>query len=92
MGSSLCVNCTRLATVIIRRTGGVVPLQGTNTFDGTPFASGGSGGTLYVPQALISSYQADANWSTILGYANNQIKAIEGSIYENAYADGTPIA
>lgn len=91
MGASLCVNCTRLATVIIRRTEGVVPLQGINTFDGTPFASGKAGGTLYVPQALIASYQAASNWDTILGYATNSIAAIEGSIYENAYADGTPI-
>lgn len=26
-----------------------------------------------------------------LGYANNQILPIEGSIYETKYADGTPI-
>ena len=52
--------------------------------------SNGSGGTLYVPQALISTYQSATNWSTILGYANNQILPIEGSIYENQYADGTP--
>ena len=63
---------------------------GTN-FSGTPFASGGTGGTLYVPQSLIQSYQSATNWVTILGYENNSIKAIEGSQYENYYADGTPL-
>ena len=48
-------------------------------------------GKLYVPSSLISSYQAATNWSTILGYANNQILPIEGSMYETQYADGTPI-
>lgn len=79
-----------LSTLIIR-SATVAALTNINNFDGTPFASGGSGGTLYVPQALIASYQAATNWSTILGYANNSIQAIEGSVYENAYADGTPV-
>ena len=65
-------------------------LSNVNAFTGA-FASGGTGGTLYVPQALIASYQSATNWSTILGYANNQILPIEGSIYETQYADGTPI-
>lgn len=86
-----CFNgCTPLDTFIIRRNG-VCTLQNINSFAGTPFASGGTGGTLYVPQAQISSYQSANNWSTILGYANNQIKAIEGSYYETHYADGTVI-
>lgn len=81
---------THLTKLIIR--GSNVPtLGGTGTFTGTPFASGGTGGALYVPSALIASYQAATNWSTILGYANNQILPIEGSIYETQYADGTPI-
>lgn len=79
-----------LDTVILRKSS-VVSLDNINAFTGA-FASGGAGGTLYVPSSLISSYQTANNWSTILGYANNQIKAIEGSIYEHAYADGTPIA
>lgn len=70
----------------------VPDLQNIGAFTNTPFASGGAGGTLYVPSDMISAYQAASNWSTILGYANNQIKAIEGSYYETHYADGTPIA
>lgn len=85
--------CTSLKTLILR--GNEVWKLGTvNTFNNTPFASGKAGGTLYVPQDLIASYQAATNWSTILGYgsgAQNQILPIEGSIYETQYADGTAI-
>lgn len=83
--------CTTLSTFIIRQTDGVPQLENISALGNTPFASGGTGGTLYVPQALISSYQSATNWSTILGYTNNQILPIEGSIYETQYADGTPI-
>lgn len=83
--------CTKLTTLIIRETGSIMTLGNINAFGSTPFASGGTGGTLYVPSALISSYQSASNWSTILGYANNQIKAIENSYYETHYADGTVI-
>lgn len=81
---------SRLNTIVIRSSS-VANVLSLNVFNGTPFASGGTGGTVYVPQALIASYQAATNWSVILGYANNSIQAIEGSAYENAYADGTPI-
>ena len=60
----------------------VATLVNINVFTNTPFASGGSGGTLYVPSSLISSYQSASNWSTILGYANNNIQAIEGSEFQ----------
>lgn len=73
---------TKLTTLIIRREDDVASLSNINAFSNTPFASGKAGGTLYVPSALISNYQSASNWSTILGYATNQIKAIEGSEYE----------
>ena len=81
----------KLTTLILRRSS-VIGMPNINCFSGTPFASGGTGGTLYVPQSLVSSYQSASNWSTILGYAHNSIVAIEGSQYENYYADGTPIS
>ncbi len=84
--------CTSLTNLIIRRTSSVCALTNINVFNNTPFASGGTGGTVYVPQALISSYQTASNWSTILGYSTNSIQTIEGSQYENYYADGTVIA
>ena len=92
--------CTNLTILILRRPDAVCGLSNINWFTNTPFASGKSGGTLYVPSSLISSYQSASNWSTILGYANNQIKSIESTHTDpNApidltmyYADGTPIA
>lgn len=80
-----------LDTLIIRGAS-VSALGNINAFNGTCFASGKTGGTLYVPQAMVASYQSATNWSTILGYDNNQILPIEGSIYETQYADGTPIS
>ena len=88
--TALFSGCTKLNVLVIRRNG-VCALLYTNAFDNTPFASGKAGGTLYVPQAQIAAYQAATNWSTILGYSTNSIQAIEGSAYENAYVDGTPI-
>jgi len=84
-------NASNMDTLILRRKSAITTLGNINAFAGTPFASGKSGGTLYVPSDLVASYQAATNWSTILGYANNQILPIEGSPYETAYADGTPI-
>lgn len=83
----------KLSTLILRRTA-MPSLTNINAFNNTPFASGKAGGTMYVPSALISSYQEATNWSTVFSYgdgAQNQILPIEGSIYETQYADGTPI-
>lgn len=87
-------------TLIIRGSTTVEGLANISAFANTPFASGGAGGTLYVPSSLISSYQSATNWSTILGYANNQIKSIESTHTDPDapidltlyYADGTPIS
>jgi len=74
-------NCSAL-TVLILRADSVCTLEHVNAFTGTPFASGGAGGTIYVPSALISDYQAATNWSTIDGYGATTWAAIEGSEYE----------
>lgn len=84
-------NAPAFNTLILRRTGTPTTLNNISAFTNTPFASGGSGGTLYVPSALVNQYTQATNWSIILGYANNQILSIEGSIYETQYADGTPV-
>lgn len=86
------INESGTNTIILRKADGVCSINGINGItDRTPFASDGSGGTLYVPQALIPSYESATNWSTILSYTNNRILPIEGSQYEHYYADGTPI-
>ena len=86
-------------SMLVLRSNTMASLGNTNAFNNSPFASNGTGGTLYVPNSLISSYQGATNWSTILGYANNQIKSIESTHTDpNApidltlyYADGTLI-
>jgi len=98
-GSFIWANCAKLATMVIRKTDGVSALGASNGLNNTPFASGKSGGTLYVPADLISAYQSASNWSTILGYPNNQIKSIESTATDPTapidltryYVDGTPI-
>ena len=44
---------------------------------------------IYVPSSLVSSYATATNWST--DAASRTVNPIEGSQYENYYADGTPI-
>lgn len=73
--------CSAL-NVLILRTDSVCTLENINAFNNSPFASGKTGGTLYVKSAQVAGYQAAANWSTILGYASNNILPIEGSPYE----------
>lgn len=86
--------------ILILRNSSVVGLGNTSAFNNTKYASGGTGGTLYVPNDLITSYQSASNWGTILGYTNNQIKSIESTHTDPTapidltlyYADGTPIS
>ena len=84
-------NYSKLSLLIFRNTSSITTLNQLNDIETTKFGANGSGGTLYVPQALISSYQADSKWSTILGYTNNRILPIEGSEYDLYYADGSLI-
>ena len=92
MGGAKTFSGDNALRTLIMRASGVCALGNLNIVEGTPFASAGTGGTLYVPSALISAYRSATNWSTVLGYPNNRIEAIEGSVYETQYADGTPIA
>lgn len=95
---SAFAGCTKLETLILRGTT-VAPLSNVNNFGNTPFASGKSGGTIYIPKVLYDhlgdgsslDYKAATNWSTVDGYGTITWAQIEGSIYETQYADGTPI-
>ena len=90
-------NDSILTTIVIRATR-VVSLT-NSSLNGTSFASGGSGGTIYIPKVLYDhlgdgsslDYKAATNWSTLDGYGTITWAQIEGSIYETQYADGTPI-
>lgn len=95
---SIFAGDTKFGTLVLRANA-VWSLTNINVFNNTPFASGKAGGTLYVPAALISGYQAATNWSTILGYPHNQIKSIESTATDpdapvdltTHYIDGTLI-
>lgn len=83
IGSSTFQSCSSFSILILRKDS-MITLSNINAFSNTPFASGKAGGTLYVPQSLITTYQNDSKWGALLsGNENNQILAIEGSIYEN---------
>lgn len=86
--------------MLVLRSSTMIGLGNVNAFMTTAFDSNGTGGTLYVPADLVSSYQSASNWSTILSRANNQIKSIESTHTDPDapidltlyYADGTPIS
>ncbi len=75
-------SCAKLNVLILRIDTRVCRLSNVNAFDGTPFAVGGTGGTVYVPQALIGQYQTETNWSTLYAAGTCNFVAIEGSEYE----------
>lgn len=81
--------CVRLDTLILRPST-VCALENTNAFSGTPFAQGGTGGTIYIPESLYNhlgdgtalDYKAATNWSVIDAYGTITWAKIEGSQYE----------
>ena len=74
--------CKNLTTIVLRKTSAICSLKNINALQTTPFASDGTGGTVYVPAALIESYQTATNWSTLYAAGNCNFVAIEGSEYE----------
>ncbi len=82
IGAATFYGATVLDTVIIRKTDAIFGLVNISAFTGTPFASGGTGGTVYVPAALIEQYQQATNWSTLYAAGSMTFVAIEGSEYE----------
>lgn len=92
-------NCSQL-TVIVLRSSSIQALANLNAIANTPFKSGGSGGTIYIPKSLYdhlgdnssSDYKKATNWSTVDGYGTITWAKIEGTTYETHYADGTAIS
>lgn len=70
-------------TLILRYAGDIVTTSNTDRIKGLH--------DVYVPSALISQYEQATNWSTRVAMGKITFHAIEGSEYENYYADGTPI-
>ena len=69
--------------ILILRGSAVVPAVSTDAINSLR--------AVYVHSALIESYKTATNWSTRYNAGNITFHAIEGSQYETAYADGTPI-
>lgn len=78
---SAFINCPKLKTVVLPRQN-ITNIESINVFQNTPFATNGTGGTVYVPQALIESYKTATNWSTLYAAGTCNFVAIEGSEYE----------
>ncbi len=75
-------NCSSLNTLILR-SNGVSPLSSTVLFNSAgAFSADSSGGTVYVPTALIESYKTATNWSALYEAGRCNFVAIEGSEYE----------
>lgn len=73
--------CIKLSVIILRYNG-VVALGNETVFGETPFGSGGTGGTIYVPESLIESYKTANFWSTLYEAGTVTFAAIEGSEYK----------
>ena len=76
--SNMFLNCAKFDTLILR-SDTVQALSSTSHFTGTQFATNGTGGTVYCPQALIEDYKVATNWSGL----NVTFVPLEGSIYED---------
>lgn len=69
-------HCSLLNSVTLENST-MCTLANVNAFENTPFAADGTGGTIYVPSDLVSTYEADATWAALLALnANNSIQAI----------------
>ena len=76
-------NCYKLQTLVLRKTGSICTLANVSAFTNTPMNGYNSlTGTVYVPSALISTYQTASNWSTLYSGGTLTFAAIEGSQYE----------
>ena len=74
-------NCTVLRTLIMRKTSGVQTIAAWSASCMGGIYNNPTESTIYVPSALISSYQTASNWSSAYA-AGVTFAAIEGSQYE----------
>lgn len=76
LASKAFSNCTDLAEITLG-SNSVVTLGNIDAFESTPYDANGTGGIIYVPQALIESYKVAPNWDTLFAYGNCEFRAIE---------------
>lgn len=83
IAASAFANCYALQTLVLRKSDSICTLGNVSAFTNTPLRGYNSlTGTVYVPQALISTYQTATNWSTLYNGGTVTFAAIEGSEYE----------
>ena len=77
-------NCYALQTLVLRRSDAICSLANVSAFLNTPMREyNGLTGTVYVPDALISTYQTTAtNWSALYNDGTITFVKIEGSVYD----------
>lgn len=83
-------NAPKLRTLVLRKTDALTSLGQWSSGCLGGIYSNPSLSTIYVPEALVSSYQTASNWSSAYA-AGVTFAKIEGTYYETHYADGTPI-
>ena len=75
--------CSKLQTLVLRKSDAICTLASVSAFNNTPLRGyNGLTGTVYVPQALISTYETATNWSTLYNEGTVSFEAIEGSAYD----------
>lgn len=77
-GGAALSNCTGLKALIMRKADKIVTLGNKNNLTGSAIESGT--GYIYVPRALVASYQSNTNWS---------IHATQFRALEDYTVDGT---
>lgn len=82
LGNGFFNNCKALTKVVLRKSDSICRMVNSGVFNGSPFASGGTGGTVYCPASLIEQYQQATNWSTLYAAGTCTFLPIEGSEYE----------
>ena len=76
-------NCYALQTLVLRKTSAICTLANVSAFLNTPLRGYNSlTAEVYVPNALISTYQTATNWSTLYNNGTITFKKIEGSDYD----------
>lgn len=64
-------------TLVLRRTDTVCVLDNISALTSGQFKSGGTGGVLIVPSALVTAYTEATNWSILYGYGTNRFLPLE---------------
>lgn len=71
-------NCNTLTKLFLRKANTVVTLSNVNAFNRTPFRGHNSlTGIVYVPSALIPTYQTATNWATLYSAGTCIFKSLE---------------